>query len=132
MSFVIVGGGPISVEYAGELYDFLTRDLSKWYPELMEYVQVHLVEASKHLLGPFDPELQNYAEKLLTKRKFNVMTGVAVKEVRHNEVELSDGTLIPCGMVVWSTGVAPNRFTQTLHDQKDQFTNWNGRLLMDD
>lgn len=111
LSFVIVGGGPISVEYAGELHDFLTRDLSKWYPELMEYVQVHLIESSKHILGPFNPELQDYAEQLLVKRKFDLRTGVAVKEVRHNEVELSDGSVIPCGIVVWSTGVAPNSFT---------------------
>ena len=57
LSFVIVGGGPISVEYAGELHDFLNRDLAKWYPELMQYVQVHLIEASKHILGPYNPEL---------------------------------------------------------------------------
>lgn len=111
LSFVIVGGGPISVEYAGELHDFLTRDLSRWYPELTKYVQVHLIESSKHILGPFNPELQDYAEKLLVKRKFDLRTGVAVKEVRDKEVELTDGSVIPCGIVVWSTGIAPNKFT---------------------
>lgn len=90
------------------------------------------MEASKHILGPFNPELQDYAETLLLKRKFDLRTGVAVKEVRDKEVELTDGSIIPCGLVVWSTGIAPTKFTQTLHDQKDQFTVWNGRLLMDD
>ena len=66
---------------------------------------MHLIEASKHILGPYNPELQEYAEKLLVNRKFNLRTGVAVKEVRNNEVELSDGSIIPCGLVVWSTGV---------------------------
>lgn len=95
-------------------------------------MSIHLIEASKHILGPFNPELQVYAEKLLRKRNIDLRTGVAVKEVREEEIELTDGSIIPCGIVVWSTGVAPNTFTQTLHDQKDQFTNWNGRLLMDD
>ncbi len=27
LSFVIVGGGPTSVEFAGELYDFVTKDV---------------------------------------------------------------------------------------------------------
>lgn len=50
LSFVIVGGGPISVEFAGELRDFLKRDLSKWYPDLFKHVSVHLIGGS-HILG---------------------------------------------------------------------------------
>lgn len=35
-------------------------------------------------------------------------------EVTANEVKLSNGDTIPCGLVVWSTGVAPRRFTKDL------------------
>jgi len=45
LSFVIVGGGPISVEFGGELHDMLRKDMKRLYPDLMEYVKVHLVEA---------------------------------------------------------------------------------------
>lgn len=93
---------------------------------------MHLVESSKHILGPFNPELQDYAETQLKKRKFDLRTGVRVKEVRRGEVELADGSIIPCGITVWSTGISPNDFTQELGTQKDNFTLWNGRLLMDD
>jgi NADH:ubiquinone reductase (H+-translocating) len=30
LSFVVVGGGPTSVEFTGELYDFLKQDVHKW------------------------------------------------------------------------------------------------------
>ena len=36
-----------------------------------------------------------------------MIEGLIIAEVTEKEVHLSDGTSIPCGMVVWSTGVAP-------------------------
>jgi len=36
---VVVGGGPTSVEFASELYDFLRKDVHKWYPDLEEKVR---------------------------------------------------------------------------------------------
>jgi NADH dehydrogenase FAD-containing subunit len=34
LTFVIVGGGPTSVEFAGELANFAARDAKAWYPDL--------------------------------------------------------------------------------------------------
>ena len=31
LTFVVVGGGPTSVEFTSELYDFLEHDVSKYY-----------------------------------------------------------------------------------------------------
>ena len=55
LTFVIVGGGPINVEFAGELHSFLTQDVAKWYPEFKDHVKVELVEASDKILGTFNP-----------------------------------------------------------------------------
>ena len=60
LSFVIVGAGPTSCEYASELHDFVTEDMSKLYPQLMEYVAITLVEAGTDILTPFDSTLRNY------------------------------------------------------------------------
>ena len=65
LHFVIVGGGPINVEFSGELYSFLNRDVARWYPELAPLIKVTLVEGSKHILGPFNKELVEYAETVL-------------------------------------------------------------------
>ena len=131
LSFVIVGGGPVSVEFAGELYDMVRQDLVKLYPDLKEFTKIHLVEAGKHVLATFNPELQDYAENAMQKRDYDLRLGVAVKEVRDGEVELVDGTIIPCGLVMWSTGIMPTKFISSLAAQPNDFVLWNGRLLMD-
>ena len=41
-------------------------------------------------------------------------------EVTATEVRLSNGQTIPCGLVVWSTGVAPRRFTKDLQLDKNK------------
>ncbi len=40
-------------------------------------------------------------------------------DVRANSVNLADGTVIPCGLVVWSTGLAPRFFTRGLQVPKN-------------
>ena len=37
-----------------------------------------------------------------------------VTEVKPDSVTLSDGTVVPCGLVVWSTGLSPRPFTKAL------------------
>lgn len=54
LTFVIVGGGPTSIEFAGELYDFVKKDVIRWYPDLHSYITVTVVEASGHVLGTFN------------------------------------------------------------------------------
>ena len=57
-----------------------------------------LVEASDHLLGPFDTRLVAYVERLLQKKKFEVLTGTAVKEITAGgNVVLGSGERINCG-----------------------------------
>lgn len=126
----MVGGGPICVEFAGELFDMTQEDLIKLYPDLTPYVKIHMIEAGNHLLNTFNPELRDYAKKLLEKRDFDVRTGVPVKEVTENAVHLSDGSEIPCGLVVWSTGIQPTQLTKDLGADHQNFIMWNGRLLM--
>jgi NADH dehydrogenase FAD-containing subunit len=92
LTFVIVGGGPTSVEFAGELYDFVNKDVLRWFPDLHSHVTVTIVEASGHLLGTFHSQIVEYVEKALKNRKIEVLTGVAVKKIEENVAELSNGT----------------------------------------
>ena len=43
LSFVIVGGGPTGVEFAGELTDFLFNEISKTYPHLKDFWSCKLI-----------------------------------------------------------------------------------------
>lgn len=128
LHFVIVGGGPTSVEFAAELHDFLKQDVHKVYPELEDKVQITLIEAGKTLLSTFDANLSEYTLRLFQKRKIDVRTGVSVKEVKRHEIILSDGTTIPFGLGVWSTGVTATSFVKSLPFEKER----SGRLLIDD
>lgn len=47
LHFVVVGGGPTGVEFAGTLSDFLRQDLKKKYPHLMKHVKVTMLQVSE-------------------------------------------------------------------------------------
>lgn len=66
MTFVIVGGGPTGVEFAGALMELVRYVLAKDYPELsVQAARVVLVEAFDRLLAAMPQELQVYTlEKL--------------------------------------------------------------------
>lgn len=60
LSFVVVGGGPTSCEFATELSDLLQNDVARWYPDLAPLVQITIVEAGPGILPSFDSSLTSY------------------------------------------------------------------------
>jgi len=132
LSFVVVGGGPTSVEFVGELHDFLFTDIATWYPDLTKEVKISIIEASDHILGSFDKSLSGYVRRVLESRKITVMTSIAVKAFDHNthSVTLSDGSSYPAGTIVWSAGLQPVKLvSETLsHLEKGP----GGRLVVDE
>ncbi|EFJ45820.1 hypothetical protein VOLCADRAFT_105834 [Volvox carteri f. nagariensis] len=107
LNFVVVGGGPTGVEFAGTLSDFLREDLRKKYPALMPYVRVTLLQSAQSILTQFDEGLGQRALEALTSSGVEVRTGVRVVQVTANKVVLKDGEEIFCGVCVWSAGNAP-------------------------
>ncbi len=83
-----------------------------------------MVEPSVELLGPFSKELRQYAFSSLINSRIEILTGVSVKEIKVLESKenadvrpaavLSDGGVIPFGMMVWSTGVGALDFVKQL------------------
>ncbi|KAG2447458.1 hypothetical protein HYH02_007781 [Chlamydomonas schloesseri] len=112
LHIVIVGGGPTGVEVAGELTDLISHELMRMYPERAKAMRVTLVEA-RELLGSFDASLREYAARKLIRRGVVLRKGV-VHEVTPREVVLKDGTVLPYGLCIWSTGVGPTPFSLSL------------------
>lgn len=127
LHFVVVGGGPTGVEFAAEMHDFLTQDLHKWYPDLTGQVRITLLEASNKILNSFDARLGDYTMKLFRRQKIDVRTGSLVKQVQERAVILQDGTAVPYGLVVWSTGIGPTSFIKELNLPKNN----QSRLVLD-
>lgn len=107
LHFVVVGGGPTGVEFAAEMDDFLRQDLSKWFPELMPYVKITLLEAQDEILTAFDARLSAYTTQHFARQHIRVRTKATVKEVRSDAVILDNDEAVPYGLLVWSTGNGP-------------------------
>ncbi|EHA8589358.1 Internal alternative NAD(P)H-ubiquinone oxidoreductase A1, mitochondrial [Cocos nucifera] len=123
---VVIGGGPTGVEFSGELSDFIMRDVRQRYSHVKDYIQVTLIEANE-ILSSFDVGLRQYATNHLTRSGVRLVRGV-VKEVQPKNILLSDGTCVPYGLLVWSTGVGPSQFVKSLNLPKSP----GGRIGIDE
>lgn len=123
---VIVGGGPTGVEFSGELSDFIMKDVQERYTHVKDYIKVTLIEANE-ILSSFDVGLRQYATNHLTRAGVHLMRGI-VKAVHPKEIILNDGTVVPYGLLVWSTGVGPSEFVKALNLPKSP----GGRIGIDE
>jgi NADH dehydrogenase len=106
MTFVIVGGGPTGVEFAGALIELVHFVLAKDYPELsIHAARVVLVEASDRLLTAMPEELQTYTLKKLRSMSVEVLLNARVVDAGPERVVMHDGAVIPAHTLFWSAGV---------------------------
>ena len=119
LSAVVVGGGPTGVEFAGELYDFLSEDIKMWFPNQAEYVKITLIEALPKVLPSFSKKLVDYTEQSFKDSNIEILTNTQVKEVLPRGVLAVDKTtnkeiLIPYGVLIWATGNTPRPLIKKL------------------
>ena len=115
LNIVVVGGGPTGVETAGAVAELYRGNFAKDYPEVdSEDARVILVEAGPELFGMFKPKLRSYAEKALTDRDVEVMTGKQVASVEPTRVALKSGEQLKAHTLVWGAGLQGNALVQSL------------------
>lgn len=108
LTFVIVGGGPTGVEYAGALAELLEMVLGRDFPELAPGSgRVVLVEGVDRLLSAFHPRLGAYAADALRGRGIEIRLSTLVREATATGAILSSGETIKSRTIVWSAGVGP-------------------------
>ncbi|MDA8413094.1 MAG: NAD(P)/FAD-dependent oxidoreductase [Desulfobacteraceae bacterium] len=106
MTFVIVGGGPTGVEFAGALIELVHFVLAKDYPELSTHAaRVVLVEATDRLLAAMPEEQSMYTLKKLRGMSVEVLLNARVVDAGPERVILHDGAVIPAHTLFWSAGV---------------------------
>lgn len=108
LTFVIVGGGPTGVEYAGALAELLEMVLGRDFPELAPRSgRIVLVEGAGRLLGAFHPRLGAYAADTLRTKGIELRLSTLVRQATATEATLSSGETIKSRTIVWSAGVGP-------------------------
>jgi NADH dehydrogenase len=106
LTFVIVGGGPTGVEFAGALVELIRGPLVKDYRSLRRQdVRVILLEAAGRLLPGLPAGLQRYAAQRLQSMGVEVRLQSPVSQVAPDDIQLRDGAFIPSLTTVWTAGV---------------------------
>ncbi|KAF3327588.1 external alternative NAD(P)H-ubiquinone oxidoreductase B2 [Carex littledalei] len=124
LHFVIVGGGPTGVEFAAELHDFVSEDLSRLYPAIKDLVNISLIEAGEHILTMFDKRITEFAEHKFQRDGIDVKTGYKVVAVGPDSIKMQKSAVgevqVPYGMAVWSTGIGTRPFISEFMKQIGQ------------
>jgi NADH dehydrogenase len=106
LTFVVIGGGPTGIEYAGALAELVSGPMAKDYPEIgREEVSIIVVEMMDRLLGMFPEKVGNYAKRRLERMGVKVLLGTAVSKIESDAIMLKDGSRINTSTVVWTAGV---------------------------
>jgi NADH dehydrogenase len=116
LTFVVVGGGPIGVEFSGALAGVVDHMLEKDYPGMKkEEVKVILLEAGDTLLPPFTKHLREYTHKQLTELGVEVRLNALAASADEDNVIMKDGTQVPARTLLWATGSKAPVLTNTLN-----------------
>jgi NADH dehydrogenase len=109
LTFLVVGGGPTGVEYAGALCELFRLVLPGDFPDLdVGGSRVILFEALDRLLYEFPPELGEYTKRALERRGVEVRLGTRVTGVEGDgAVLLADGGVLTARTLIWAAGVRP-------------------------
>ncbi len=128
LTAVVAGGGYSGVELAAALHDFLQRT-RRLYPLLAdEPVGLVLAHHGERLLEELSTPAAAYTLALLRRRGIDVRLSTAVTRVGEDGVELSPGGRLPSHTVIWTAGVAPSPFVETLPLPRDH----RGAVIVDE
>jgi NADH dehydrogenase len=106
LTFVIVGGGPTGVEFAGALIELVHFVLAKDYPELpLGETRVMLVEAADRLLLAMPPRLSAYTAQKLRRMGVELLFGRRVVGAAEGSVALDGGATVAAHTLLWAAGV---------------------------
>lgn len=129
LTFVVVGGGPTGVEYAGALGELIRLVMLKDYPELPRTkIRIVLVEAGKGLLAGFSENATAIARKTLDRFGVEVVLNDPVESYEQGTLKLASGKTFITETVVWAAGVRPSPLAGKIPGKRTPL----GRLVVDE
>jgi NADH dehydrogenase FAD-containing subunit len=135
--FSTLGGGPTGVEFASELHDLLHAEIAQHYPSLAKMAKITIYDVAPSILGSFDKTLvecvlnslrlqlhqliispSRYAEKTFSRDGISILTSHHVEKVEAGKMFVKERGEVPFGILVWSTGLAPNPLISSISEFK--------------
>ncbi len=125
LTFVVAGGGFAGVETVAAINDFVRRAVRS-YPHLTgDLLRVILIHSGPVILPELEESLGVYAQKILAARQIEIRLKTKIESFSGEAIRLTDGTMIPTNMLVWTAGTSPNPLLETIPCAKE-----GGRLLV--
>lgn len=135
LTFVVVGGGPTGVELAGALGEISGHTLKRDFRRIdSSKAQVLLLEQGDRILTAFPPQLSAKAEQHLRTLGVQVRTGVIVKEIAKDEIQVDgdDGAhSIPTRTVLWAAGTRASPPAKWLTKDCPELLDQSGRIIVE-
>jgi NADH:ubiquinone reductase (H+-translocating) len=108
LTFVVIGGGPTGVEFAGALSELVRGPLDKDFrgTPLIKETSIILIEATDRLLPMLSARLANYTAEMLRKMGVTVSLKSSVKEINDRGIRFADGSIMETETAIWTAGVS--------------------------
>ena len=146
LNFAVVGGGPTGMEFAAELSDLVSEDMSRLYPTLAPMVRITVYDVAPRILSMFDKKLREYAMQTFKRKGVEVRTSQSIQQLRSGlpHIDTGDGVAdsqgcctlttkedgdVGIGMCVWSTGNMMNTFIQKLLQKVHDFPSASAEVI---
>lgn len=126
LTFIVGGAGFTGIEFVGELADRMPQ-LCKEFDVDPQLIKIYNIEAAPTVLPGFDPELIEYAMKVLTEKGVIFKINTPIQECKPDGVTLATGEEIHSCTVVWTGGVRGNSIIE-----QSGFESVRGRVKVDE
>jgi NADH dehydrogenase len=127
LEFVVVGGGPTGVEFAGALAELSQSTLARDFRQIdPRQTRVHLVEGGPRLLPAYPADLSDAAARHLEALGVHLHLGARVVGLNTEGVTLANGKCIEAATVIWGAGVKPTNLARALPAAHDPM----GRVIV--
>lgn len=127
LTFVIIGGGPTGVEFAGTIAELVRRTLKKNFRRIStDKARIFLIEGNDRLLPPFDPKLSHRTKQDLEKLGVTVLTKRVVTDITEDGVFVGE-RFIESKNVIWAAGNKVSPLAKCLKSPLDR----QGRVIVE-
>jgi len=92
--------------------------MAKHYPALTKLAKITIYDVASNILGTFDQSLRKYTEKMLSREGISILTNHHVERVEARKMVVTEQGEVPFGLLVWSTGLAPNPLVRAISEVK--------------